>query len=94
MRSIGGLETRCGHVLLVSQELCFCYSGESRNALQSHLGHEPLWSAGQVLEWVAMADLPSESVPVVCAEFELLDFDGEDLVDLTVNMLQNILAKS
>ena len=41
-----------------------------------------------------MADLPSESVPVVCAEFELLDFDGEDLVDLTVNMLQNILAKS
>ena len=47
-----------------------------------------------LLEWVALADLPSESMPVVCAAFELLDCDGEELLLLPAKMLQKKLAKS
>ena len=39
-------------------------------------------------------DLPAESVPAVCAAFQLLDTDGEELLELGVKTLQKRLAKS
>ena len=42
-RSIGGLDTRCGHVLLVSQGLLtVCYCTESIHTLQSRTCREPI----------------------------------------------------
>ena len=46
------------------------------------------------MEWVALAGLPSESVPVVCAVLKLLDCDGEELLLLPAKILQKMLAKS
>ena len=51
------------------------------------------WSAAQVLEWVALVDLPSESVSVVGAVIESLDLDGRDFLDVTLRMLHRKLAK-
>jgi hypothetical protein len=47
-----------------------------------------------VLEWVALTDLPADSVPVVCAAVDLLDCDGEELLDMRVKIVQKLLAKS
>ena len=54
----------------------------------------PTWCADQVLKWVALADLPPESVPVVCAALGMLDCDGEELLVLPAKILQKNLAKS
>jgi hypothetical protein len=52
------------------------------------------WSAAQVLEWVALVDLPPESVSVVIAVIEALDVDdGEELLELSPKTLQKRLAK-
>jgi ankyrin repeat protein len=51
------------------------------------------WSATQVLEWVALADLPPQSVSVVIAVMELLGLDGEELLELGLKILQKQLAK-
>eukprot|EP01046_Picozoa_sp_COSAG06_P024043 COSAG06_NODE_1939_length_8024_cov_83.073186_6_plen_990_part_00 len=51
------------------------------------------WSAAQVLEWVALADLPPESIPAAIAAMESLDVDGRDFLDLTLRMLHRKLAK-
>ena len=52
------------------------------------------WSAAQVLEWVALADLPPESVSAAIAAMESLDFDdGEELLLLIPKTLQKKLAK-
>jgi hypothetical protein len=52
------------------------------------------WSAAQVMEWVALADLPPKSIPTVRAALELLETDGEELLDLKQKLLQKMLAKS
>jgi hypothetical protein len=51
------------------------------------------WSAAQVLEWVALTDLPPETVPVVSSAVESLDLDGEELLHLRLKTLQKKLAK-
>jgi ankyrin repeat protein len=51
------------------------------------------WSAAQVLEWVALAALPPESVSVVSAAIESLDLDGEELLDLRPKILHKLLLK-
>jgi hypothetical protein len=51
------------------------------------------WSAAQVLEWVALADLLPESVSAVRAAMELLGVDGEELIHLRVKILQKMLTK-
>jgi hypothetical protein len=52
------------------------------------------WSAAQVLEWVALLDLPPESVSVVRTVIEALDLDdGEDLLLLVPKILQKKLVK-
>jgi hypothetical protein len=52
------------------------------------------WSAAQVLEWVALADLPSESVGMLTAAFESMDLDdGEELLGLRATTLQKKLTK-
>jgi hypothetical protein len=51
------------------------------------------WSAAQVLEWVALADLPTGSVSAVTAVIESLDLDGEELLELGLKTLQKKLTK-
>ena len=52
------------------------------------------WSAAQVLEWVALADLPPESVPVINSAFKSIGVDdGEELLELGPKILQKKLAK-
>jgi ankyrin repeat protein len=51
------------------------------------------WSVAQVLEWVALAELPPESVSAVIAAMESLDLDGDELLHLRAKMLQKKLAK-
>jgi hypothetical protein len=52
------------------------------------------WSAAQVLEWVALADLPPESVSVVRTALESMDVDdGDELLHLRAKTLQKKLAK-
>jgi hypothetical protein len=51
-----------------------------------------LWSAAQVLEWVALTALPPETVPVVSSAMESLDVDGDDLIGLQPKILQKLLA--
>jgi hypothetical protein len=51
------------------------------------------WSTAQVLQWVALADLPPESISVLTDVIESLDVDGRDFLDLTLRMLQRKLAK-
>eukprot|EP01046_Picozoa_sp_COSAG06_P005177 COSAG06_NODE_228_length_19725_cov_8.167839_11_plen_695_part_00 len=51
------------------------------------------WSAAQVLEWVALADLPPESISVVSAAVESLDLDGEELLAVIPKTLHKKLAK-
>jgi ankyrin repeat protein len=52
------------------------------------------WSAAQVLEWVALADLPPESVSTVIAAMESLGVDdGEELLHLRAKALQKLLFK-
>ena len=52
------------------------------------------WSATQVLEWVALIDLPPESVPVLAAALESMDVDnGDELLELGLKTLQRKLAK-
>eukprot|EP01046_Picozoa_sp_COSAG06_P026679 COSAG06_NODE_2308_length_7109_cov_7.230385_4_plen_697_part_00 len=51
------------------------------------------WSAAQVLEWVALADLSPQSVCVVSRAFESLDLDGEELQAVIPKTLQKLLAK-
>eukprot|EP01046_Picozoa_sp_COSAG06_P045145 COSAG06_NODE_6195_length_3054_cov_8.894078_1_plen_800_part_00 len=52
-----------------------------------------LWSAAQVLEWVALTALPPETVSVVTTAMESLDVDGDDLIGLQPKILQKLLAK-
>jgi ankyrin repeat protein len=51
------------------------------------------WSTEQVLEWVALADLPQETVSAVSTVMVALDLDGEELIHLRVKILQKLLAK-
>jgi ABC-type multidrug transport system ATPase subunit len=52
------------------------------------------WSAAQVLEWVALLDLPPESVSVVRTVIEALGLDdGEELLLLVPKILQKKLVK-
>jgi ankyrin repeat protein len=51
------------------------------------------WSAAQVLEWIALADLPAASVSTVATVMMALDLDGEELLDLGLKILQKLLAK-
>jgi hypothetical protein len=51
------------------------------------------WSAAQVLEWIALADLPAASVSTVATVMMALDLDGEELLDLGLKILQKKLAK-
>ena len=51
------------------------------------------WSTTQVLEWIALAALPEETVSVVIVAMESLDLDGEELLAVIPKTLQKHLTK-